>query len=92
MPDRGALNHAFLFELPTGYTEGAVSLTAVLNPEIPGVRERSPVEATYANNDLTVEVVFEPVPEMQLVIYRVGYRLGEATYAPSQAERERETS
>ena len=50
-PDRGTLNQAFLFELPSGFREGTVSLTAYLNPIIPILRpNRSPLETNYGNN------------------------------------------
>jgi len=78
-PDRGNLNHAFLFELPAGYREGTVTITAYLNPDT-AWRNRNPVEQTYADNDISTTVSFEAVPAVNLVIYRFGYRLSGTDY------------
>jgi hypothetical protein len=88
-PDRGTLNHAFLFELPSGFREGAVSLTAYLNPLIPFFRpNRSPLETSYGNNSISTSVSFETVPDVDLVIYRVGYKVGGTTYYPPTSHRD----
>ncbi len=71
-PDRGILNHAFLFELPNGFKEGTVTITAYLNP-VTGWRGRNPIESTYANNDIATNVTFEAVPAVNVVHYSVGY-------------------
>jgi len=88
-PDRGTLNHAFLFELPSGYREGTISLTAYLNPIIPILRpNRSPLETSYGNNSISTSVSFETVPDVDLVIYRVGYKVGGTTYYPPTSHRD----
>ncbi|MCG2768826.1 MAG: DNRLRE domain-containing protein, partial [Anaerolineae bacterium] len=86
-PDRGVLNHSFLFELPSGYKTGTVTLTAYMNPLLFWPATRDPVEWSYANNSATATVSFEPVSALNLVIYRVGYRLGGTTYYPSTSDR-----
>ena len=80
-PDRGVLDHAFLFELPAGFKEGTVTLTAYLNP-VTWWRSRNPQETNYGNNDLSTSVSFESVPTVHLVVYRVGYRLSGTDYWP----------
>ncbi|NLE75886.1 MAG: hypothetical protein GX605_03925 [Chloroflexi bacterium] len=85
-PDRGVLNHSFLFELPNGFKQGTVTLTAHLNPVIPSVRNRNPVESNCGNNTSTATVTFESVPTMNLVNYRVGDKLGSTTYYPSSGD------
>ncbi len=86
-PDRDELDHAFLFELPSFYRRGTVSLTATLNPVLPW-RSRDPLEATYANNSTTTTVSYETVPKVNLVMYRVGYRMGGTTYYPPSWQRD----
>lgn len=71
-PARAFLNDAFLFELPTNYVVGSVTLTAEVNPETPW-RSRSPQESNLANNSVSTAVLFESVPEVNLVVYGVGY-------------------
>jgi hypothetical protein len=73
-PDRGVLNHAFLFELPSGYREGTVTLTAELNPY------KNPKETNYANNTMARTVSFEVVPKLNLVLYRFGYKIGSTSH------------
>ncbi|MBN1400308.1 MAG: hypothetical protein JXA74_05705 [Anaerolineae bacterium] len=87
-PDRGTLNHAFLVELPSAFCQGDVTLTAYLNPAIPGEREHDPLEQSYANNTFVRSVTFAAVPEVPLVVHSVGYRLGEAEHYPSAAGRD----
>ena len=69
-PDRAIRDHAFLFELPDGYRQGAVSLRAEVNP---GADTRSPQETDYTNNVANLDVRFEDVPPLSLVIYSIGY-------------------
>lgn len=71
-PNRGAVHDSFLFELPSGYTEGAVTLTAEVNPLTPW-RDRNPIETNIANNTISTTVSFETVPPMNLMVYSVGY-------------------
>ncbi len=80
-PDRGALNDAFLFELPSGYLQGSVSLTAELNP-LTDWRGRNPVESNYGNNTVSTRVSFEQVPNVNVVLYTVGYKAGNTIYYP----------
>lgn len=77
-PDRGVLNHAFLFELPTGYKQGSVELTAYVNP-----LDFSGRENNYSNNSVKTTANFESVSSVNLVLYRVGYRASGTDYWPS---------
>ncbi|MBN1963519.1 MAG: SBBP repeat-containing protein, partial [Anaerolineae bacterium] len=81
-PDRGVLDHAFLFELPDAFTEREVTLTAEVNPQA-SWRRREPIEATYDNNTASATVSFETVPPINVVIYRVSYDVGDKTYIPA---------
>lgn len=85
-PDRGVLNHAFLFELPNSYKEGTITITAYLNPERDW-RNHKPRENNYANNEISTTVSFVTVPTVSLVIYRVGYTLDGDTYYPPSSHR-----
>jgi len=87
LPGRGVLNHSFLFELPSGYKTGTVTLTAYVNPLLFWPSTRDPLEWSYANNSASATVSFEPVSPLNLVIYRVGYRLSGTTYYPSVSDR-----
>ncbi|MBM4431031.1 MAG: hypothetical protein FJ026_11895, partial [Chloroflexi bacterium] len=79
-PDRGVYEHSFLFELPDGYKEGTVRMQAEVNPDT-AWRNRSPQELRYDNNQSArVTVVFEEVPQLNVVIYRVSYEVGGTTY------------
>ena len=69
-PDRAIRDQSFLFELPDGYRQGAVSLSAEVNPLSPA---RSPEETDYSNNVVSLDVRFEDVPPLSLVIYSIGY-------------------
>lgn len=82
MPIRSVLDHAFLFELPSGFITGTVSLIAELNPGTVQ-RGRSPLESSYGNNIVSTSVTFEPVPRVSLVIYRVGYQQGSDPIYPA---------
>jgi len=66
-PDRQRIDDAFLFELPNGFREGAVTLTGELNPQ------NVPAESERGNNTTTVTVSFQPVPPLYLVLYNVSY-------------------
>lgn len=66
-PDRDVLQHAFLLKLPSSHTQGAVTLTAELNPG------HAPVEGNYTNNTISTTVTFEPVPQPNVYIYRLGH-------------------
>ncbi|MGD8465976.1 MAG: DNRLRE domain-containing protein, partial [Anaerolineae bacterium] len=75
-PQRAVLDHAFLFELPSGFREGTVSLTATLNPILlPFRATHSPLEQTYDNNTASTSISFENVPDLNLILYRVGYEV-----------------
>jgi len=88
-PDRATRDHAFLFELPSGYREGTVHITAYVNPLLPWLRpERNPMEWSYANNSISTSVSFETVPSVPLVVYRVGYKVGSTTYYPPTSHRD----
>jgi hypothetical protein len=80
-PDRGVLNHAFLFALPSGMRSGSVELTGELNPN------GAPMEINGANNASTVTVRFESVPQQYLVFYKVGYDVGGQIFYPSDVHR-----
>jgi probable HAF family extracellular repeat protein len=71
--NRFTLNDSFLFELPTGFRDGAVTLTAEVNPKV-SWRDRTPQELNYADNTITRSVTFESVPPLDLVVYGVGYK------------------
>ncbi|MBP7963217.1 MAG: hypothetical protein KA003_14635 [Caldilineaceae bacterium] len=81
-PDRGVLDHAFLFELPSGFTTGTVNLTGYVNPGDMTARE-----SDYTNNEVSTTVVFEAVPTINLVLYRLGYQLDGVEYWASVANR-----
>lgn len=86
-PDRGQLNHSFLFELPAGFREGTVTLTGHLNPGffwLPPI----PTETSYADNQRTVIVSFETVPVVNVVFYNIGYSFGGSTYYPPNFHRD----
>ena len=85
-PNRALLNNSFLFELPAGYREGTVTLTAYLNPGLLWFPP-SPTETTYADNQAGTTVSFETVPAVHLVFYNVGYTLGGSTYYPAAFHR-----
>lgn len=73
-PNRTVRDQAFLFELPDGYREGTVSLRAEVNPLTDTRTARSPEETDYTNNVSTVDVRFEDVPPLSLVIYSIAYK------------------
>lgn len=72
-PDRAILDHTFLFEIPDDFLQGQIALNAEVNPDLPW-RPRNPVEVDYSNNTTSIDgIVFEAVPDLNLVVYRVGY-------------------
>jgi hypothetical protein len=84
---RDVLSRSFLFELPAGYRQGNVILTAIVNPIIANVYPtRSPVETTYDNNVMVTSVNFVGVPTPHVVIYRVMYLFDGALHVPPQWE------
>ncbi|MBV7330060.1 hypothetical protein KFU94_17805 [Chloroflexi bacterium TSY] len=76
--NRTILHGSFLFELPDGFKDGTVTLTGHLNPK------GTVAEKNLGNNKATVTVSFEPVPTMDLVLYRIGYTLNDQTWYPSE--------
>ena len=70
-PDRTIRDQAFLFELPDGYRQGSVSLRAEVNPS---ALTRTVDESDYTNNAVSLDVSFEDVPPLALVIYSIGYQ------------------
>ncbi len=85
-PDRAELNDSFLFHLPSNFRVGTVTLTATLNPVL-SWRGRSPREFSYLNNSASDTVAFESVPDVNMVVYRMGYKLGGTTYYPPTWQR-----
>jgi hypothetical protein len=81
MPNRGVLEHAFLFALPSSVRNGTVELTGEVNPG------GTPEEPNTSNNTLTTTVRFEFVPAQNLVMYQVGYERNGNTYYPSDLDR-----
>lgn len=81
LPFRSRIDHSFLFEIPTGYNEGRVTLTAELNPPC-STRAYSPLEKNYSNNTISAAILFEQVPTVNFVIYRVGYKKSGIVYYP----------
>lgn len=80
-PMRSSLNHAFLFRLPnwpTDFTQGIVTLTAEVNPET-GWRGRYPPESNFENNTQSVNVNFEWVPRIGLVLYAIDYEVDDGS-------------
>jgi len=69
---RPLLDSTFLFELPAGFREGTVELTAEVNPLL-AWRGRAPLEEDYSNNESSLTVDFRPVPELDLRVFSVGY-------------------
>ena len=81
-PNRRFMDQAFLFELPSAFRQGTVTISAYLNPITPW-RTRDPLEVTYTNNDRTTTVTFEPAPRLHVILYNVSYRLGGTTHQAS---------
>ena len=80
-PNRAVLDHAFLFALPSGFENGTVHLTAVLNPD------GDPVEINLNNNSTNTTVSFQGVPQQNLVLYSVGYGNSPAPEYPPDIDR-----
>ncbi len=81
-PDRANLDDAFLFELPAGFRQGTVTITAYLNPDTDW-RDPNPAEYDYSDNVKSVTVQFETTPPLNLAIYRVHYYVnGELRFTP----------
>jgi hypothetical protein len=78
-PDRGVLDHAFLFRLPDAFTTGSISLFAQVNPDTTW-RTPFPPESTYTNNWIAANVSFEDTPAPALVVYRGRYSSDGTTY------------
>lgn len=66
-PNRAIRDQAFLFELPDGYRQGAVSLEAIVNPD------GDVDESNTRNNASQLELNFETVPPLHLVLYAITY-------------------
>jgi len=79
-PARDVLHHAFLFRLPSSHTQGTVTLTAELNPD------HAPVEGDYTNNTISTTVTFEPVPQPNVYIFRLGHGPRSNPVYPSMAD------
>jgi hypothetical protein len=78
-------HHAFLFELPAGFREGTIKLTAELNPiEAPWRPLHLPTETNYGNNTSVMTVSFASMDPLPVAIVSFPYQdnLG-TTYAPS---------
>ena len=80
-PQRAVLDHAFLFELPDGYREGSMTLTAVVNPS------HSVPESDSTNNERFIPVKFEPVAALDLILYDIGYESGGRFFYPREVDR-----
>lgn len=67
--------HAFLFELPSGFREGTVNITAELNFTNPIWRPApNPLETNFDNNFMSRTVTFVQMPTVPLVIASQPYR------------------
>ncbi len=77
-PNRRTLSGAFLFELPEGFRDGVVELTAHVNPdfELP--------ETSTQNNVAEETAIFSPPVRMNLVLFAVGYGSEEQHYPPAR--------
>lgn len=76
--NRVALNEAFLFELPTEFRDGTVTLTAEVNPET-SWRGRTPQETNYTDNILSTSITFQAVPPLPVTIFSYGYAIAPNT-------------
>jgi hypothetical protein len=82
-PDRSVLNDAFLFELPSNYTNGYVVLRAEVNPATNwGTRIPEPDYFNNASNFLSIS--FERVPPVEIKLYRVGLGSNSNRVYPNQ--------
>ncbi|MGH7789325.1 MAG: hypothetical protein ACRERC_20815, partial [Candidatus Binatia bacterium] len=78
-PQREERDEAFLFELPTRFTRGALTLEGELNPH------DEPRERRRDNNLLRTSVAFEASAPIHVVLYRVGYSSGGVLYRAPEA-------
>ncbi len=76
-PDRGMVDHSFLFLLPNGFTQaGGLALTAEVNPVVSGWRiSRYPDETRYDNNSRSAFVTFEEAPRVGVIMVLGSYSL-----------------
>lgn len=77
-PNRGIVDHSFLFLLPNAFTssDDLVVLTANVNPIVTGWRpSRYPSETNYSNNVRAATVTFEEAPRVGLIMYRARYTM-----------------
>jgi hypothetical protein len=80
---RGTGTGAFLFELPEDFRAGTVTLTAIVNPDLPFLPwTPTPMESDHTNNSYTTTVTFEEAPPLNLGIGRVGYRRSGTDFWP----------
>lgn len=79
LPVRINQDESFLFELPTRFTRGTITLEGELNPH------DQPRERARANNTLRTTVTFEERAPIHLVLYRVSYLLNGATQIAGEA-------
>jgi len=76
-----------LFELPHGFTEGTVTLTAAVNPNLCFGGGCPPPEPNTANNVVTKAVTFEAVLGAPVIwLYNVRYTLGGTTHLAPGAQ------
>ena len=76
-PLRGNLSNSFLFEIPSSFANGTLSLAA---------RVKTPsnvVDMSPGNNEVSTQVSFESAPALTVVVYRIGYSFGGQQYYPS---------
>ena len=73
-PFRSNLYSAYLFEIPTAYTNGALGLVAKVNPD------EALDEKDYTDNEAQTQVSFVPAPpSIYFGIYRVSYQKEDGT-------------
>ena len=73
-----------LFELPADFRQGAVTLTAAINPQICFFPPCSPAEHNTSNNVASTQVGFSAVPQPKVAVHRVSYTVpGPATHTPA---------
>jgi len=74
-PDRGTMNDAFLFELPTVCIDEAeqISMTGIVNPATTWRGEYPPENELINNVSETVYVTFENVPQLDTIVYLADY-------------------
>lgn len=70
LPDRYTGARQFRFELPAGFRDGTVKLTATLNPG-----NKSPVESDTDNNTGSKNVTFTSVPALTMYVFDVQYKV-----------------